>query len=193
MYVNEEGCWPVYREPEDPNGWDIYWCAAMKAGETPDFDRGVISSYLRVGQVQSCPSWNREVSSMKPGLGYGYNWMALGYPPMWAAYISWWCPGWPYNSPARDVEVSRPSETIAFADSAIRDTDDPELITETVATAPTSQDHGYPSMHFRHSERANIVFCDGHVDGADPLSGTEDPYHPLLAHPCADDSLYDRD
>ena len=33
---------------------------------------------------------------------------------------------------------------------------------------------GYPNAHFRHHERANVVFVDGHVDRESPAPGTLD-------------------
>ena len=32
----------------------------------------------------------------------------------------------------------------------------------------------YPNGHFRHSQRANVAFCDGHVDLEKPVAGSID-------------------
>ncbi|MFP4027824.1 MAG: DUF1559 domain-containing protein [Candidatus Brocadiia bacterium] len=193
MYLHDYGAWPIYRDTGDTSTWTIYWCAATKDGETPDCSRGVLSEYLDVREMQSCPAWKQEVSSQKPGLGYGYNWLTLGFPPSWYGMFTY------YADVAKDGDVEKPSRTIAFADGGIRESatfggTDPNVITETVALTPPSQDSANaPSMHFRHLGKANITFCDGHVSAVRPHPGTEDSYHPTLAYPCPDDRLYDRE
>ena len=37
---------------------------------------------------------------------------------------------------------------------------------------------GYPNAHFRHQHRANVVFCDGHVDAENSVPGSLDPRMP---------------
>jgi len=32
----------------------------------------------------------------------------------------------------------------------------------------------YPNAHFRHEQKANVVFCDGHVDLEKPMPGSID-------------------
>jgi len=34
--------------------------------------------------------------------------------------------------------------------------------------------HNYPNGHFRHEQRANVVFADGHVDLEKPVPGSID-------------------
>jgi len=186
MYLDDYESWPIYRSDTDAAGWKIYWCAAMKSGETPDCARGVISAYISNRDVHSCPAWLDRISSDKPGLAYGYNWMTLGYPPQWTGF---W-PGWPYKTPAHDNEIENPSGTIAFGDAAVRDSGSGE-IKETVALTPPTQDSGYRSMHFRHRDTANMVFTDGHVGKMPPV--VRDSLIADLGVPCADDSLYDRE
>jgi prepilin-type processing-associated H-X9-DG protein len=36
----------------------------------------------------------------------------------------------------------------------------------------------YPNGHFRHDQKANVVFCDGHVDSEKPVPGSMDPRLP---------------
>jgi general secretion pathway protein G len=186
MYLHDEATWPIYRHPTDPDGWKIYWSAAMKDDEMPDCSRGVISDYMEVKEVQRCPAWSREVSSLQPGMGYGYNWMGLGYPPMWD-FPGFW-PTWPYKDVAKDGDLAHPSETVAFGDSAIRDGTTGE-INETVALSPPSQDFGYRSAHFRHDGRANFTFADGHVDDLEP--DVHDAEIPELG--AVEAELYDRE
>ena len=37
---------------------------------------------------------------------------------------------------------------------------------------------GYPNGHFRHQQRANVAFCDGHVERVLPEPGSIDPRLP---------------
>jgi len=77
--------------------------------------------------------------------------------------------------------VSHPSEIALFADAAqINDFQSPAspdnpLLEEWYYIDDSSD---YPNVHFRHREKANVVFCDGHVGGESPVVGSKDPRLP---------------
>jgi len=72
-------------------------------------------------------------------------------------------------------KIARPTETAVFADAAQVNT----------FQAPASPDHpmleefyfvstNEATAHFRHSQRASVAFCDGHVAPERPVEGSLD-------------------
>ncbi len=75
-----------------------------------------------------------------------------------------------YAEPARVDQIARPAETILFADSARMKQD---VLNEEIFVYPLhkheSAARNYATFHFRHRDKANTAWCDGHVDGILPL------------------------
>ena len=133
-----------------------------------DLSTGILFPYLQGSDVRLCPSPVWDSPQFKPKgtnviFSYGYN-----------IYLSA-----PANKPAVNVNrIQRPTETALFADAAqINDFQYP----------PASPDHpmleewyyldvdtSYPNGHFRHSRRANVAFCDGHVGMETMVPGSLD-------------------
>ena len=120
------------------------------------------------GDIRACPSWHTELPGDDPrGFekncgGYGYNLAFVG------RQLEKLSSG--LHRVVTDVigtqrdRVSRPAETLMFADSAFVSG---ELIEYSFAEPrffPTWGTRPDPSIHFRHSGRANVVWCDSHVD-----------------------------
>ena len=117
--------------------------------------------------VEICPSFDYSSSLYKykakgAAYGYGYN-LFLGQ-----ASISM-------------DRVANAAEIALFADAAqINDFQAPASpenpLMEEWYYIDDSAD--YPNVHFRHRQRANVVFCDGHVGGESPVPGSMDPRLP---------------
>ena len=142
------------------NGGDLYWFGWLARGSegTRAFDptAGALFPYLGGRGAEICPALNYALEQFKrkatgAAYGYGYN-----------LYLSA-----PSDVPPRSItKISRPAETTVFADAAQVNTWQPPAS----VTYPMLEEWYYvddnavqPNGHFRHSHRANVVFCDGHV------------------------------
>jgi prepilin-type N-terminal cleavage/methylation domain-containing protein/prepilin-type processing-associated H-X9-DG protein len=140
--------------------------------------KGPLAGYLADGRVKECPAkvvflkgqdWK---TNFEQGCGgYGYNMMYIGSRLWQNGFHS--IEAWKnsYTSTTRITEVTAPGRTLMFADTAIAN-DQRYLIEYSFAEPPFSVRNGLPvtefymspSIHFRHSERANIGWADGHID-----------------------------
>lgn len=159
-------------------GGDVFWFGWLARGEEGerDFDPrpGALWPYLQGRGVEQCPGLRRWGPDFKPkarpnaggggACGYGYN---LTLSPA------------PAHGPLRVQQYLRPSDLVIFADAAqVND-----------FQAPASPEHPLleefyyvsalePTTHFRHQERAEAAFADGHVRGERPVAGSLDPRLP---------------
>ena len=143
-----------------------------------DPSRGPLKAYLADGKVRQCPERIRFLhgqawsENFEQGCGgYGYNMTYIGS-RLWDKA----CPGASdlrsaYARTTQMTQVSRPSQTLMFADAAMC-TDGTALIEYSFAEPPYAVMAGQvvegllmsPSIHFRHGGLANIGWTDGHVD-----------------------------
>jgi prepilin-type N-terminal cleavage/methylation domain-containing protein/prepilin-type processing-associated H-X9-DG protein len=177
-----------YYAPAAPDIWGnnlIRWYGSRPAAGVPfDSRTGPLSAYLGDSQaVRACPSmpkWNFVTTgdaAFEAGCGgYGYNYLgvgtrsySLGYTE--AASLSGMHPD----------DISRPSTTVMFCDTAYSQFSAGQtyLIEYSFAEpekflSATGMMYGQPtpSIHFRHRQRANIVWCDGHAT-AEPLTRSD--------------------
>lgn len=167
MYAQDwDGRFPPYAY-DTPQG-SYFWCVYYdKNSALWDVSRGLIYPYLANREIFRCPDWETVTSA------YGYNWYYIGTP----------------DAPAKESDISRPSETVLLADAADKTTLGPaELMW---AISPPSIYSLHPHyLHFRHNGTANAVFADGHAKSLSPL--LRDLDYPELGSPSGDDSLYDR-
>ena len=139
-----------------------------------DLSFGLLFPYLNGGDVRLCPSpaWNSPQFKPKGKnvvFSYGYN-KYLSPPNI--------------NSCANISRVSRPTETALFADSAQVNT-----FQLPASTANPMFEEWYwldfqgtnysssryqPNGHFRHAQKANVTFADGHVALENPVLGSFD-------------------
>lgn len=151
------------------NGGDIYWFGWLERGRERErnFDPslGALHPYLQGRGVELCPSLNYTLRNFKfkaKGAAYGY-----GYNLFLSSAL---------HEPAVNIEkVKRPDRLVMLADAAQVNTFQPPASPEN----PMLEEFYYIStnemtVHFRHSERANNLFCDGHVDQESPLPGRLD-------------------
>jgi prepilin-type processing-associated H-X9-DG protein/prepilin-type N-terminal cleavage/methylation domain-containing protein len=140
-----------------------------------DGTKGPLAPYLgRESRVKICPAFERILRGSKSfengSGGYGYN----------AIYIG----GTPANPWDGELlaNVPAPANTVMFADTALTKAggvqeypfaEPPRWVTPSGKLAGTMS----PSVHFRHSGRANVAWCDGHVTAEAPSRlGTKNYY-----------------
>jgi prepilin-type processing-associated H-X9-DG protein/prepilin-type N-terminal cleavage/methylation domain-containing protein len=157
------------------NGGQLYWFGWMgpgPEGQRPfDTTQGALYAYLQGRGVELCPSFNYFLPQVKlkaSGATYGY-----GYNLFLSAPLS--------ESPLNVTRLKAPSTTAVLADAAQVNTwqapasiANPMLEEWYYVDTSTNQ----PNGHFRHLQRANAAFCDGHVGSEKPVPGTLDPRMP---------------
>jgi len=163
------------------NNGELYWFGWLgygAEGQRPvDLSAGVLHPYLAASKVRLCPALNYALPQFKPKAevpvcSYGFNALlapaSLGVSPS----IS---------------RVSRPTETALFADAAQVNNfqppaspSNPMLEEWYYLDNPTNypSPNYYPHGHFRHSQKANAAFCDGHVGLEQFVPGSIDPKMP---------------
>lgn len=155
------------------------WHGVRQTKDDP-FDplKGPLVAYLADGKVKECPgrpklrkgpTWGE--SFEKGNGGYGYNMTYIGC-RVWRGDFTT-IQGWKnaYGETAHTSEIVRTAETLMFADSAFLKNG--VLIEYSFAEPRYWVSSGVvceqppfpePSIHFRHENKANIGWCDGHVD-----------------------------
>lgn len=153
------------------NGGKLFWFGWLQDGneESREFDAtpGALFPYLRGRGVEICPSLNYAAGNFKPKAkgatyGYGYNLklsVAVNKPPVNLNKI---------RSPATLTLMADAAQINDFQSPA-----SPEnpLLEEWYYVDDNAS---YPNGHFRHRKKANVVFCDGHVDLEKPLTNSID-------------------
>ena len=183
MYASENHGAYCVAAPDINEGYGgrIRWHGVRETPDpSSDYDpmKGPLSEYLPDHHVKTCPVFREyerrgEVANAFESCagGYGYNIAYVGGTYHLHDYLK--AP----RVPSRDSGITRPSQTIMFADAAIAqpgyiveygliwppyfpsednptgDPDDPD--------APAYE--ATPSIHFRHGRHANVVWCDGHA------------------------------
>ena len=171
MYWDDNGGNSFRYRVAATNGGDVYWFGWLARGSEGarafDPTTGALFPYLRGRGVEICPALNYALQQFKlkatgAAYGYGYN-----------LYLSA-----PLDQPPINTgRIARPTETAVLADAAQVNT----------WQAPASQSHPMieewyyvdddptqPNGHFRHSEKADVVFCDGHVGQEKMVAGSLD-------------------
>jgi prepilin-type processing-associated H-X9-DG protein/prepilin-type N-terminal cleavage/methylation domain-containing protein len=151
------------------NGGKRYWFGWLQDGAEGEreFDpaQGVLWPYLQGRGVELCASLRYDAPHFKAkaigaAYGYGYN-----------LHLA----GGALNPTAQIGHVSRPTDTALFADAAQVNT----FLAPASPDNPLLEEFYYindtePTVHFRHQRRANVLYCDGHVDVERPVPGSVD-------------------
>jgi prepilin-type processing-associated H-X9-DG protein/prepilin-type N-terminal cleavage/methylation domain-containing protein len=186
-----------WTKPAGPNNRGLYWFGEVTGPGQADLTKGFLMPYMEgVAAMQQCPEFTQGQFSLRfqgATSGYGYNYWYLG-------------PG--FNTAGlpqayRLTDVAATSATVAFADSArVNWWSGPAPVLEEnqYLDPPSSM---YPTVHFRHSGLANVLFLDGHVEGMTPVANPLGPWwtqdaaalreRARLFDLGADDGLYDRE
>jgi prepilin-type N-terminal cleavage/methylation domain-containing protein/prepilin-type processing-associated H-X9-DG protein len=159
---------------DETNNGQIFWFGWIENGAEGEraFDakQGPLYEYVNGLGVEICPSLDYSSGQFKfkargAAYGYGYN--------LHIASTN--------GRPAINVSRIRdPSATTLFADAAqINDFQAPAspehpLLEEWYYVDAAEDSLSYPNAHFRHQQRANVAFLDGHVNRESPLAGTLD-------------------
>jgi len=151
-----------FRYTSPTNYGRIFWFGWIEGDDVPEGERqfdptaGALWPYLKGRGVELCPSLNYALSQFKlkargAAYGYGYNLhlsTGTGKPPVPTS------------------RISRPVDLVLFADAAQVNTFQAPASPEN----PMLEEFYYISTnryeataHFRHAEKANAAFCDGHV------------------------------
>lgn len=144
----------------------VAWCGSRSSSSDPFKPAGgLLTGYLGNNKdAKSCPTSPQvsKTAGMGGGYtnagsgGYGYNGTYLGQQTN--VYGN---PAWYY--PTRVSQVRQSSKTIAFGDSAGLDSNKKHVQIYSITPPQSSWGPGSPDMHFRHADRANINWVDGHV------------------------------
>jgi prepilin-type N-terminal cleavage/methylation domain-containing protein/prepilin-type processing-associated H-X9-DG protein len=177
---NDGNCFRYYYGTT--NSGQILWFGWLGPGQEEqrpyDLSVGKLFPYLSSSDVRLCPTLNSKIAQFKLKaanvvvFSYGYN-----------GFLST-----PTNLPPINIShVKRPTETALFADSAqVNDFQAPAshnnpMVEEWyILDNPTNypSPNYYPHGHFRHAQRANAAFCDGHVGMETMVTGSLDPRLP---------------
>jgi len=158
--------------------WWFGWLGSGKEGQRPfDLSTGFLYPYLNGSDVRLCPSLASVMAGFKLKatnivFSYGYNDSLSGQPPV------------------NVNKISHPTETALYADSAqvnnfqtyngqsLRNNPMAEEFWYLDVESNQPIANYYPNGHFRHSQRANVTFCDGHVGMEKMVPGSLDPKLP---------------
>jgi prepilin-type processing-associated H-X9-DG protein/prepilin-type N-terminal cleavage/methylation domain-containing protein len=157
---NGETCFRLWSgDTNNGRTWWFGWLdGSQPEGQRPfDLSAGVLHPYLNGSKVRLCPALNYASPQFKLKgtnvvFSYGYN-----------RHLS----PTTTNKPTLSVnKITHPTETALFADAAQVNTFQPPASPKN----PMLEEWYYvdttvnpPNGHFRHSRKANVTFCDGHV------------------------------
>ena len=157
------------------NSGQLYWFGWLgngAEGQRPvDLSAGVLYPYLAGSKVRLCPALNYssglfKLKATNAVYGYGYN-----------VYLS--------ATGMNGSQIKRPTGTALFADTAqVNDFLPPASPANPMLEewfyldnpSPTnySSVNFYPHGHFRHAQKANVAFCDGHIGAEVMVPGSLD-------------------
>jgi prepilin-type processing-associated H-X9-DG protein len=149
----------------------IYWFGWLGPGpegqRSLDATQGALYPYLQGRGVEICPALNYAMSQFKlkasgAAYGYGYN-ICLSAAPK--------------QPPVNVSRIIKPTQTALLADAAQVNDFQPPASKQNPMLEEwyyVSTDASYPNGHFRHAQRASVVFCDGHAESERYVPGSID-------------------
>ncbi|HTB82327.1 MAG TPA: cysteine-rich CWC family protein [Candidatus Sulfotelmatobacter sp.] len=164
--------------------WWFGWLAAGAEGQRGfDLSTGVLFQYLHGSDVRLCPSpvWSSPQFKLKgTNVIFSYGCNAYLFAAQNAAQSL---------VPVNARVLSHPSDTAFFADAAQVNNFQPPAS----ASNPMFEEFYYldletnyanpnntPNGHFRHAQKANVTFADGHVALETPVAGSTDKRLPQV-------------
>ena len=130
--------------------YKTYWVGyKADSASLMDKSKGLITPYIKSGDVQRCPSYSG--GENLGGTGYGINSQLTFNRATFGAAI-----------PTTLGELSQPSDTIFFGEAGIPNFPVRGMVGETIQIDPLWFG-GSSTIDFRHQRFSNFVFCDGHI------------------------------
>jgi prepilin-type N-terminal cleavage/methylation domain-containing protein/prepilin-type processing-associated H-X9-DG protein len=171
IYADDNAGFGFKYSSGNTNGGTRYWFGWIEGTSVPegqrafDLSAGALYPYLRGGKVRLCPSpaWGSAQFKLK-----GTN-VIFSYGSNLALFA-------PATKPAVNFNrIRQPVDTIWFADAAQVNT----FQSPASASHPMFEEFYYvnaneATAHFRHAQKANVTFADGHVDLEKPVPGSLD-------------------
>jgi prepilin-type N-terminal cleavage/methylation domain-containing protein/prepilin-type processing-associated H-X9-DG protein len=181
IYLGDSGNYFFFRsQPATAAGqqWWFGWLAGGAEGQRAfDLSAGVLFPYLHGSEVRLCPSpvWSSPQFKLKgTNVIFSYGCNAYLFAAQNAAQTV---------NPIGANRILRPSQTALFADAAqvnifqapasVSNPMFEEFYYEDLETNYANPNNT-PNCHFRHAQKANVTFADGHVDLERPVSGSID-------------------
>ena len=175
MYLGDSGDFFFYRsQPPTTEGqqWWFGWIAGGAEGHRAfDLSTGALFPYLRGSDVRLCPSpaWTSPQFKLKgTNVIFSYGGNSFIFAAQTAAQN---------KPPVSANKILQPAGTALFADAAQVNTfqapaspGNPMFEEWYYLVTVASQ----PNGHFRHAQKANVTFADGHVDLEKPVTGSVD-------------------
>ena len=173
---NEQLTFPYFvgRDLHGATYWFGWLASGAEGTRRLDQRQGPLGPYIGSGSVELCPEFDYQHPLYKPkakgasaGFGYNLHLSPNGAAPLGEAMTS-----------RRISQIRNPSALALFADAAqINDFQAPAapdnpLIEEFYYISDGGS--SYANGHFRHSNRANSVFIDGHVEAVERSPETTD-------------------
>lgn len=143
----------------------IRWHGARSGSQAFDGSKGPLAPYLGGSGastwVRRCPAFKPEAEGFESSCGgYGYNALGVGSEACLPQ-------GAGTTMGMLSAAIASLADTVMFADAAFLQGRGPsiQLIEYSFAEPPRFASGGtpWPSIHFRHRNRANVAWCDGHV------------------------------
>ncbi len=181
MYWDDNGGKSFKVSDGATNGGMTWWFGwldgSQQEGHRPfDLSAGKLFPYLKGSNVRLCPSFDSTKTHFKLKatnvvFSYGYNGLLA-----------------PSAQPINISKLRSTAQTVLMADAAqINDFQAPASRSNPMLEewyyldnpTNTSSSSYYPHGHFRHQKKANVVFCDGHVDLEKPMTNSIDTKMPV--------------
>jgi prepilin-type processing-associated H-X9-DG protein/prepilin-type N-terminal cleavage/methylation domain-containing protein len=168
MYADDHGSF-VAAASDITNDQLHRWHGVRKSKDAPfDNTKSPLYPYLdKTTGILHCPAFKGTSAGFETSCGgYGYNSVGVGS----HAYFK--NSSRSHSTGLAPEDIDKPSQTVMFADCALAQPyGNPEYLIEysflepyyTVYNGRERSSHPYPSVHFRHADKANVVWCDGHV------------------------------
>ena len=144
------------------------WHGTRADNDSPfDWHKSPLVSYISGGGVKECPQkvnfrkgdpWDYDYEDGCGG--YGYNMTYIGS-RIWERNTDENC-----EKPTKNTEIASSGQTVMFADCAMAQRKGGSIyFIEYSFAEPPLNGWGYawPSIHFRHRNRANVGWVDGHI------------------------------
>ena len=190
MYVDDYGRYFTYYKDL---GSDRLWYFGLESPFNPNGAPG--TRLIDLTKAKLYP-YTQAIHGVEVCPGYNY------YSPLWRQKFNQITDGYGLNDLLFGMSLNNltnsPAHVVCFADAADLNTIQPPASSAHPMIEEFYYVHPYvnqiPTTHFRHNARANVLFCDGHVDSMPMAPGTIDTRLPQekvgRLNPNGDTSLF---